>query len=82
MARSKWRKSDFACADIVQVIDSCAVYGGVWRDDANMFANCSWVMSQQLRYLLERTRLGVYYYPEPIGYAKRVAKSLGGGGII
>lgn len=64
MARRKWRKSDFACADIGQVIDSCTAFGGVWRNDVQKFANRSWVMSQQLHYLLERTRLGVYYYPE------------------
>ena len=71
MARRKWRMSDFACADIGQVIDSCTAFGGVWRADVRKFANRAWVMSQQLHYLLERTRLGVYYYPEPVeGAAK------------
>lgn len=65
MARRKWRMSDFVCADIGQVIDSCTAFGGVWRCDVQRFANRAWVMSQQLHYLLERTRLGVYYYPEP-----------------
>ena len=78
MARRKWRMSDFVCADIGQVIDSCTAFGGVWRCDVQRFANRAWVMSQQLHYLLERTRLGVYYYPEPIGYAERVDKATGG----
>ena len=78
MAKRKWRPSDFACADIGQVIDSCTAFGGVWRADVGRFANRAWVMSQRLHYLLERTRLGVYYYPEPIGYEERVAKATGG----
>ena len=59
-AKRKWRPSAFACADIGQVIESCKSFGGVWRNDIQKFANRSWVMSQQLHYLLERTRLGVY----------------------
>lgn len=66
MARRKWRKSAFVCADIGQVIDSCTEFGGVWRKDIQKFANRSWVMSQQLNYLLMRTRRGAYYYPEPV----------------
>ena len=65
MARRKWRKSAFACLDIGQVIDSCTAFGGVWRADIDKFANRSWVMSQQLAYLMGRTRRGAYYYPEP-----------------
>lgn len=65
MARRKWRKSAFVCADIGQVIDSCTAFGGVWRNDIQKFANRSWVMSQQLNYLLMRTRCDVFYYPEP-----------------
>lgn len=64
MARRKWRMSDLVCADIWQVIDSCVAFGGVLRADIQKFANRSWVMSQQLHYLIERTRIGAYYYPE------------------
>lgn len=66
MARRKWRNSMLVCADIGQVIDSCTAFGGVWRNDIQKFANRSWVMSQQLHYLLMRTRSGVFYYPEPV----------------
>lgn len=78
-ARRKWRKSDFACADIGQVIDSCTAFGGVWRVDVGKFANRAWVMSQQLGYLLGRTRRGAFYYPEPVVYEERGAKATGGG---
>ncbi len=73
MARRKWRPSAFACLDIGQVIDSCTAFGGVWRVDVGKFANRAWVMSQQLGYLLERTRRGAFYYPEPVVYEERVA---------
>lgn len=74
MAKRKWRPSAFACLDIGQVIDSCTAFGGVWRVDVGKFANRAWVMSQQLHYLLERTRLGVYYYPEPCESWKETTK--------
>lgn len=71
MAKRKWRPSAFACLDIGQVIDSCTAFGGVWRVDVGKFANRSWVMSQQLGYLLGRTRRGAFYYPEPVVYEER-----------
>lgn len=74
VAKRKWRPSAFACLDIGQVIDSCTAFGGVWRADVGRFANRAWVMSQQLHYLLERTRLGVYYYPEPCENWKETTK--------
>ena len=72
MARRKWKSSGVPCFGLLQVIDSCDTFGGVWRDDIGRFANRAWVMSQQLHYLLERTRRGAFYYPEPVVYEERV----------
>lgn len=74
MARRKWKSSGVPCFGLLQVIDSCTAFGGVWRVDVGKFANRAWVMSQQLHYLLERTRLGVYYYPEPCENLKETTK--------
>ena len=47
------------------------VHGLRRRVDVGKFANRAWVMSQQLGYLLVRTRRGAFYYPEPVGYEER-----------
>lgn len=70
-ARRKWRKSGVPVFGLLQVIDSCDMFGGVWRVDVGKFANRAWVMSQQLGYLLVRTRRGAFYYPEPVVYEER-----------
>lgn len=62
MARRKWKSSGVPCFGLLQVIDSCTAFGGVWR--------VAWVMPQQLHYLLERTRRGAFYYPEPCAVLK------------
>lgn len=74
MSKRKWRKSDFVCADIGQVLDAVTFCGGVWRNDIGRFANRSWVMSQQLHYLFMCIRMGLFWYPERVAHLAKPTK--------
>ena len=65
-AMSKWKKSGFRIRELSDLFKSIDEFGGIWRNDVGKFANRSWVMSQQLNYLLARINRGAFYFPEEV----------------
>ena len=63
---SKWKKSGFRIRELSDLFKSVDEFGGVWRNYVGKFANRSWVMSQQLNYLLDRIDRGAFYFPEEV----------------
>jgi hypothetical protein len=63
---SKWKKSGFRIRELSDLFKSVDDFGGIWRDDVGKFANRSWVMSQQLNYLIGRINRGAFYFPEEV----------------
>lgn len=63
---SKWKKSGFRIRELSDLFKSMDDFGGIWRNDVGKFANRSWVMSQQLNYLLGRINQGAFYFPEGV----------------
>ena len=63
---SKWKKSGFRIRELSDLFKSVDDFGGIWRNDVGKFANRSWIMSQQLNYLLARINRGAFYFPEEV----------------
>lgn len=65
-AMSKWKKSGFRIRELSDLFKSMDDFGGIWRNDVGKFANRSWVMSQQMHYLIGRINRGAFYFPEEV----------------
>ena len=63
---TKWEKSGFQIRDLNDLFKSMDEFGGIWRADIGIFATSTWVMSQQLNYLLGRIERKAFYFPQVV----------------
>ena len=73
---SKWKKSGFRIRELSDLFKSIDEFGGIWRDDVGAFANRSWVMWQQVNYLLGKIDRGAFYFPEEVKELAEEKKSM------
>lgn len=69
MTKRKWKQSSVMVRDIHGLMDCISVYKGAWCvlfGKRGRFINSPWVLSQQLRVLVNYIRRGYFYYPERI----------------
>ena len=67
MTKRKWKQSSVMVRDIYGLMDCLRAYNGVWCvlfGKRGKFINFPWVMSQQLRVLVNYIKHGYLYYPE------------------
>lgn len=67
MNKRKWKQSSVMVRNIHGLMDCLSAYNGVWCvlfGKRGKFINSSWVLSQQLRVLVNYIKCGYLYYPE------------------